>query len=495
MKTAKFLKNAIALYAAMAISVIAGLYTSRVIIKNLGVVDFGIYSVIGGLILLFSVLGNTMVGSVQRFMNVAIAKRADAEVVEVFSASVVIHVAMALIMFVAGEVVGRIWLLDIVKIPENRMIIAKFVYHCILVSLVFSALSVPAQAMFNAYERMSILAVLSLVPVMGRLGVAMVLPLFSGDKLAIYAILVSLVAISEMVLSYFVLVKSVPTARLRIRIKKENFKSLLEFASWGLVGDLAAVAKSHGLSIAINHGFGVKYNAAYGVAQQVYGQMSNFACMLVRVVNPQIIQRYTIGDGELSAQLVCNASKIGFFIVYIASLPFVLNANKVLVAWLGVIPDGAVVFARWAVVVALVEVMSLPLMTLSRATGKIKIYQLAVGILLMLNLPCSYILISRYSAQPAVVYVVSFVLAVVAIFVRLAILQRTAMFNVRVYSMAVLIPVVCVGIITFLMVWYSVHIVLGVKLSMVLLMIAAMVLLFGNELRVRVFNWHIWGTV
>lgn len=433
-------------------SIVIGLYYARVVLNNLGVEDFGIYSVMGGLILLFSVLSGTMAGSVQRFLSYALGAKDEIQAKQIFTASIVIHLCLALIIFCLGETLGYWFFEKYLVISADRFEAASWIFHTVLLSLVLSMLSVPARGMLISYEKMGIVAFINLLGPSGRLFAALAIPFIDFDNLKTFAFLVLLVSFLEMVLAYTIAFFCCPTARFSRLKNKKLYGELTSFASWGFFGDLAAVSKSQGTAIAMNMFHGVLANAALGVANQLISKVENVSGMIVHAANPQIIKRYAAEDHASSIKLVTQSSKICFVLLYAAALPFLLETEFILKVWLKIVPEYSAIFVKLALSAVLIDSVSKSLMTLSRATGKIRLYQSVVGSLLLLNLPVSFVLLMK-GFSPEIVFYVSIFLAIIAFFARLGILKRTARLNVWKFLTDVIVKVLILVLTSFVLLY------------------------------------------
>ncbi|MDG5814699.1 hypothetical protein QA601_06410 [Chitinispirillales bacterium ANBcel5] len=436
--TDRILKNTAFMYIALVITVITGLYTSRLVITNLGVVDYGIYSLLGGLVLLFAIISGSMAGSVQRYLTVAIGQGDDRETSRVFSASVVIHLLFAAAIFILGVTIGRWFLENFLNIPPERQDAASWVFHFVLISFALKVITVPAQAMLNAFEVMGTLAFTTLIPTFGKLVAALALPLVGSDSLKTFSFLICCVAIVEVIAIYTVTKMKIRSCKLVRVAETKLYFDLLSFASWGLIGEISHSLKVQGVPIILNIFFGPVANAAYGIAGQVKHQLTTMAQIIIKTTNPQIIKNYSTGYKEKCFTLVFQASKICFGLLFIVTIPLLLETDLILTFWLNEVPPLAITFTRLVIIVTLVEAVSFSLITLSRATGKIILYQSTVGGLLLLNLPVSYILLNN-GMPPETVYFVNIIIAVIALFARLPILKKTADLPVKSYCKNVLL--------------------------------------------------------
>lgn len=453
--TKRIIKNSLMMYAVMFLTIIIGIYTSRVVLTTLGVDDFGIYSLIGGLVVLFTFINGSMSGAVQRFLSASLGHNNIEETTDYFNAAVVVHICIAVLILVVGKTLGEWILVNKLTIPAQRVGAAYWVFQAILVSFVFQVLSTPAQAMLTAYERMAALTFITFLSPLGRLvGIIIVGLTDKIDKLIYYALIIMLFSLIQL-LSYYLYAR-VKCSALQFGITRDKHKylQLTSFAGWGLFGDLSNVAKSQGTAVVLNLFMGTVANAAYGVSNQLVANFLNLSSMVTRAANPQIIKRFSSGDKEGAFKLVSQLSKISFSILFIVTLPFLLQTEFILTIWLENVPHYAVTFSRLAIVVTLLEITSLPLMTLSRATGKIKLYQATVGSILLLSLPITYT-VYRFGGRPESVFYVFIFTTIAALLSRLLILRNTAGFPIVNFLMNSLLKPLSIGAMLLIVGHYS----------------------------------------
>jgi len=414
------------MYAVMFLTIIIGFITSRLIITRLGVEDFGIYSLIGGLVILFTFINGSMSGSIQRFLSAELGHENHEAVTEYFNASIIVHIGIALIVVLAGKTIGEWVLLNKLSIPEARVNAAYWVYHTTLIAFVFQILSTPAQAMLTTYERMGSLALFTFITPFSRFISILILGYIACmDKLITYSAIIMLFAIIQFALYYWYTLLKCPDARLIKCKDKAKYSELTSFAGWGLFGDLAAVARLQGASLVLNIFFGTTANAAYGISGQLVNNFNNLSTMVTRAANPQIIKKFVSGKKEDAFKLVTQLSKISFSVLLVVTIPFILQTEFILTLWLKEVPLYTVSFVRLAIGVALIEISSMPLITLSKATGKIMLYQSVVGGILLISLPIAYLAYKCEVSANGIFYVFA-ITAVIAFIARLLILKSTA---------------------------------------------------------------------
>lgn len=407
----------------MALTAIIGIYNSRIILSTLGIEDFGIYSLIYGLVLLFSFMNGSMSGTVQRFFSVSIGKKDKDSLSEYIGSSILIHIALAILVLILGKTIGEWFLLNKLVVPELKRESGYWVYQITLISFLLQILSTPAQALLIAYEKMGTTALTNALSSLGKLiSILIVLRVNPENGLVLFCTIGLAFSIIQVII-FFVASGILNNISFTCSIVK--LKELSIFATWSFFGDLASVAKNQGSAIILNMFFGAPINAAYGISNQVCSNLNNLSGMVIRAANPQIIMLYNSSSKEKAYRLVAQLSKITFSLLFIISIPFLFLTQDILTLWLGNVPEYSVQFTQLAIVAALIEVCSLPLMVLSKATGKIKRYQIVVGGILLLNIPLAYLVLLTTRVPENVFYVFLFN-SILAMVFRLSILRKTS---------------------------------------------------------------------
>ncbi len=415
-------KNTMFLYIRMIFIMAVTLYMSRVVLRELGVEDFGVFNVVAGVVAMFGFLNSSMSSTTQRFISYSLGKD-DGNLNKVFSTCVLTHVVMALAVLVLIESVG-LWLLyNKMVIPEDRMDAAFWVFQFSAVSTVFTVMSIPFNADIIAHEKMSAFAYISIVEVCLKLLIVFLLGIGHADKLILYGLLLLVVQCGIFFTYMGYCFKNFRESRSRLVLEKKLFGEVFSFAGWNLWGNLASVLYSQGLNVLLNMFFGPVVNAARGLANQVDGAIRLFASNFQMAVNPQIVKTYAAKEMESMHRLVFSSSKFSYFLLLALSLPVMIEAPVVLRLWLGVVPDWTVSFLRLMLIVVIIDSVANPLMISASATGRIKVYQSVVGGILLLIVPVAYVVL-RMGGNPNSVFVVHICICIIAFIVRLLIVRR-----------------------------------------------------------------------
>lgn len=432
---ARLAKNTMFLYFRMIFIMAVTLYTSRVVLRVLGVEDFGIFNVVAGVVAMFGFLNSSMSATTQRFISFSLG-RGDDNLNKVFSTCVLTHALIALGVLVLVESVGLWFLYNKMIIPEVRMDAAFWVFQFSALSTVVTVMSIPFNADIIAHEKMSAFAYISIVEVCLKLLIVFLLDVGNIDKLVLYGFLLLLVQCGIFLTYMGYCLRHFKESRFRFVYEKKLFSEVFSFAGWNLWGYLASILYTQGLNILLNVFFGPVVNAARGLANQVDGAIRLFASNFQMAINPQIVKTYAAKDLESMHKLVFRSSKFSFFLLLALSLPVMIEAPVILRLWLGVVPEWTASFLRLMLVVVIVDSVANPLMTSAAATGRIKLYQSVLGGIQLLIVPVAYVVL-RMGGEPNSVFVVHICICLIAFAVRLFIVRGMIGLSIKKYLMEV----------------------------------------------------------
>lgn len=441
-------KNTLLLYVRMLFTMAVSLFTSRVILNTLGVEDYGINNVVGGIVTMFSVLSGSLSSSISRFITFELGKRNIERLKTIFSTGVNIQLGMSVLIIIIAEAVG-IWFLNAkMNIPADRMVAANWVFQCAILTFVLNLLSVPYNAAIIAHEKMSAFAYISVVEVTLKLIIVYMLTISPFDRLKTYAVLLLLVgAIVRFVYGYYCK-RHFEECTYHFILDKPVLKEMTGFAGWNFLGNGAYMLNTQGVNILMNLYFGVAVNAARGVATQVDAALKQFVNNFTTAVNPQITKSYAQGDLDYMHKLVCRSAKFSAFLMMFFAVPIILETNTILTIWLKTVPDYAVIFLQWIIISSFMDtVLANSLVTSMFATGKIKRYQIIVTTVGCLVFPLSWIAF-KLGFEPQVGYILYFIIYTILLFVRLYLLKDMVKLPVMMYIREVLYklaPVIVVG--------------------------------------------------
>ena len=439
-------KNTLLLYFRMLFMMAVSLYTSRVVLNALGVEDFGIYNVVGGVVAMFSMLSGSLSAAITRFITYELGTGNKENLKKIFSSSVTIQIGLAVLIIVLAEAVG-VWFLNVkMNIPDARMAAANWVFQFSILTFAINLISVPYNASIIAHERMSAFAYISILEAIGKLVIAFLIVISPMDKLIFYAILMCAVALIVRFTYGAYCKHHFEECTYHFIFDKELLKRMFGFAGWNFIGATSAVLRDQGGNVVINLFCGPAVNAARGIAFQVNTAISGFVANFMTALNPQITKSYAAGDKDYMMTLIYQGARLSFYMLLLLSLPVLVNTHYILGLWLKIVPDHAVLFVQLVLIFAMSESISNPLITAMLATGKIRNYQLVVGGLQMMNLPVSYLLL-RMGMFPEVVIVVAIVISQCCLAARLVMLRGMIGLSVRKYMKKVYINVLVVTVI------------------------------------------------
>ena len=436
-------KNTLMLYFRMLFTMAVSLFTSRVVLNTLGVEDYGIYNVVGGVVSMFSIISGSLSAAISRFITVELAKGDSEKLRKTFSASVTIQLILSLIIVVLIESIG-VWFLNAkMVIPAERLDAANWVLQFSIVTFIINLISVPYNATIIAHERMSAFAYISILEVVCKLVIVYLLKISPIDRLVFYAILMCAVSVLIRFVYGYYCKKHFAECKFSFHFDKDLLKRMFGFAGWNFIGASSAVLRDQGGNIIINLFGGPAVNAARGIAMQVNHAIVGFSNNFMTALNPQITKSYATGEHDYMMKLIFRGARFSFYLLLFLSLPVLTNTHYILSLWLGMVPDHSVLFIQLALIFAMSESISFPLVTAMLATGKIRNYQIVVGGLQMLNLPISYVLL-RIGCIPETVMMVAIGLSQCCLAARLVMLRTMIGLSSKKYLCEVYLNVILV---------------------------------------------------
>lgn len=438
-------KNTLLLYFRMLLMMIVSLYTSRIVLNALGVEDFGIYNVVGGVVAMFTIISGSLSAAISRFITFELGRGDSKNLKKIFSAAVTIQLFLSLLIVILIESVG-VWFLNTkMTIPTDRLIAANWVLQFSIITFVVNLISVPYNAMIIAHERMSAFAYISIFEAVGRLTIAFLIVVSPIDRLVFYAILMCVVAVIVRILYGRYCNKHFSECTYKFHWDEKILKSMFGFAGWNFIGAASSVLRDQGGNIVINLFAGPTVNAARGISVQVNNAITGFVQNFMTALNPQITKSYASGNENYMLTLIYQGARLSFYMLLFLSLPVLINTHYILGLWLKIVPEHAVHFVQLTLLFAMSESISNPLITAMLATGNIRNYQIVVGGLQMLNLPISYYLL-RMGCIPETVMIVAICISQCCLAARLFMLRNMIGLSVKTYLKKVYGNVVLVTI-------------------------------------------------
>lgn len=374
-------KNTLLLYVRMLFTIIVGLYTSRVVLNTLGVNDYGIYNVVGGIVAMLAFLNSAMTAASQRFISFELGTKNYQRLKEVFSTSVTIHLIIAGIIFIISETIGLWFLNTHMNISSDRMEAANWVYQCSILTFMVTVISVPYNACIVAHERMKAFAYISIIEVGLKLIIVYLLLVFSTDKLITYAILIFSVSVIIRVIYGIYCKRNFEECIYRFSVKRALWKQMLSFVGWGMLANFGVSLRLQGANILLNIFFNPAVNAARGIAMQVNGIVINFSNNFLMALNPQITKEYANGNIDRTITLIYAGSRYSFYLLSIISLPMIVSIDYLLKLWLGIVPEYTNIFLKLTIVAALIDTMTYPMVTATYATGVLRRITIIISLL------------------------------------------------------------------------------------------------------------------
>lgn len=447
-------KNTALLYVRMLLIMAISLYTSRVIIDTLGKVDYGLYNVIGTIVVNFSFLNGMLSSACSRYFAIELGRNNHEGLRHVFSLNVTLFIILGAIILLLSETVG-LWFLNIkMVIPPNRVEASQWVYQCSIIAFIINMLSTPYRSIIIAREKMKVFAYCSIVEAILKLAIVFMLLLSPVDKLITYAVLMLLITIGTSGFYFFYCRHCYAECRYSFIWDKPMITEILSYTGWNVIGIMSGIGKSAGVNVLLNMFGGALINTARGIAYQVYVNINQFVTNFTTAFNPQITKSYSANARDEMQKLVFQSSKFSYFLLFLLALPVVVEMPYLLDLWLG---EGNVVahsvsFARLMLIAALIDSISYPLVTSIQATGNVKWYQIMVGGTMLMVLPISYVLLKFGDFKPEIVFYVIIAASIVAQFFRVYFMKKQLDMSIGMYCRHVLLPIGIVTIIPFVLV-------------------------------------------
>ena len=441
-------KNTLFLYMRMLFLMLISLYTSRVILNALGVEDYGIYNVVGGIVTMFSILSGSLSAAMSRFITFELGAGNTEKLKKVFSSSVTIQVAIALIVIALAETAGLWFLNEKMEIPENRMTAANWCFQISIITFIINLISVPYNAAIIAHEKMSTFAFISMLEGIGKLIIAWCIIRNPIDRLIFFAMLVAILSWTIRFIYTQYCKRHFEECIYHFIYDHNLLKQMFSFAGWNFLGAGSALLIYQGVDLLSNIYFGVTVNAARGIASQVNRAVMQFVNNFTTAINPQITKSYASNQKEYMFSLMFRGAKFSYLLVLLFAVPIICETPMILKLWLKVVPDHTIAFVRLTIVVSLIQVLSNTMITAMLATGNIKKYQIIVGGLGMLVFPMSW-LFFVLGLPPEIAYVSVIIVFIAQWICRLNLMRKMIGMSVSEYMKNVMIKVIISTLLAF----------------------------------------------
>lgn len=473
------------LYGKMLVTLLFSLLSTRWILAALGETDFGIFNLIAGLIAMFSFLNTAMTVASQRYLSYSIGSNSFESLRKTFYYSVIQHFVVGVIIVVFLEILGTLFLDRVLNIPVGKEEDALFVLHCLSVSVFFTVITVPYQAIANSHENMLIIAIVSIVESAMKFAAALILLLYMGNRLRLYAVLMVIISICAMAIIRIYSKRNYPETKIRIERVKDwpYFRQFSSYALWNLIGALGGIIKNQGIAMLLNVFFGVIVNAAYGIANQVNGQLSFMANTMVKAIQPQLVQSEGAGNRMRMLKLSILACKAPTVLLIILLIPCTIKMDFILHLWLDTVPKHTVVFCQLILAYTIVYQSFHGIDLSIHACGKIRNYQLVVYGIQILTLPIGYCVL-KAGFPAASVLVISLACLVFSQFATVSFSHNMTGLSYRHFYLSYLLPI---------------YVIMGISVAMCMCLnmaiendaIALVIIYISNAIMSLVMAWYL----
>lgn len=442
-------KNTIMLYLRMFLTMVVGLYTSRVVLQTLGVEDYGIYGVVGGIVAMMGFLNASMSGATSRFLTFELGRKDTERLFKTFSTALVVHIIIAIVVFVFAETIGLWFLCNKLVIPESRIAAAHWVYQLSILSAMFSITQVPYNSCIIAHENFDVYAYVEILNVTLKLLIVYLLLIGNYDKLILYAILTFVVTLLIMFIYRFYCIRKYKECRFKWIWDKEFLMPMISFSGWDLYGNFCYTARQQGAGFVLNFFYGVTINAACGIASTVQGVMLNFSTNVITAIKPQIIKKYASRCYDEMNSLIITGTKMTTALLLIVTAPLYSKIDYALKLWLSVVPIGTVFMSKMLLILNIITSVNLVAIIGIHASGKMKLAGGLNGTLLLSCIPLMYVLLKfgyGYDACYVLFVLIGFVYFGLVIYV---LKKQVKEFSMSKYFVSAIIPVSLTSILSF----------------------------------------------
>jgi O-antigen/teichoic acid export membrane protein len=447
-KSNKAINSTIILYIRMFFTTLIGFFTIRIVLKALGEIDYGIYSLVGGVVATLAFLDSVLSNSTTRFLSYSLGKNDEEEVRKTFRAAIFLHIFLGILLVIIMELGGWIMFRSLLNIPPERLYAAKWVFHLMVLNVYVNVISTPYDALIISHEDFFQLSVIDVAGLLLKLFFVLYLLQYPSDKLILYSVLMFsatlILRITKQIFSRIkykkILIKT------KMGIDKRLLRSMLNFSSWILFGTLCSIGSDQISGIIINMFFGVRLNAANGIGFQVRNQINTFSANLTRAIMPQLMKSEGSGNREKMLELTGVSTKFAIYFFAFFAIPIIFETTILLKLWIVNVPEYTVIFCRLFLIGLLLDKFTFHLGDAIRAVGVIKWYQITESLIILLNLPISFLLF-RKGYPPQTIYIVPFILHIIIIGLRFYFAHTITGLDVRVYLSTIvtkaMYPILC----------------------------------------------------
>lgn len=441
-------KNTLLLYVRTFLIMIVTLYTSRVVLKVLGIEDYGTYNVVAGAVAFFGFLNSAMSMATQRFLNVEMVTGNGARLQRTFAMAMNIHLIIGIIVVLLSESIG-LWLVNrVLNIPTDRLFAANWVFQFVILGMFLKIITVPYNSVILAHEQMSAYAYISILEVLLQLGLVFALTLFEIDKLILYGGL--MFCVTFVIFLIYKIYVNIKYKESKFFFLWDNtiFKEMAGFLGWNVCGQLAQIFTTQGVNMVVNVFYGVVLNAAMSIQNQVTSAITMFVQNFQTSFRPQITKSYAANEFSEMKSLVIKASKMSFYLLYLISVPILFNIDLILNVWLDTVPEYTAIFCKLVIWFSYLEAMGMPLVMAIMASGMNRNYQIFVSITISLNLLLVW-LFFELGFPPVTVFYIKIAIALPTLLVRMIYAKRQAFIPMRSFIVHSILPCLFVTIATW----------------------------------------------
>lgn len=434
-------KNTLMLYVRMLLLMIVSFYTSRVVLEALGVEDYGIYDVVGGVVTMLGFISGSLSGACSRYITYELGRGSSGDIVKVFNCTLTIFYILAVIVLFIAETVGLWFVYSKLTIPPERLNAAIWVYQCSILTFLLSIISIPYNATIIAYERMSAFAFISIYEGVVKLIIALVIPYIILDKLIIYSILILISQFSvRLIYIWYCKRNFITTAKTKLHWDSSLSRELLSYSGWNMIGNLAVIGSNQGISLLLNIFFGPVVNAARGIAMQIQSAVIQLLSGFTTAMRPQIVKSYASNELQSMQSLVIRGTKLSFFLTLMIVSPIYINVEYILDLWLKEVPDYTISFTRLLLISSLLASYRVSILSAVHATGDIKKFRIVEGFLLLTVVPIAYIALKYFNISPNSVFIIYLIIEGLTQLVRVYIVFPMIGLTYIKYIKAIILP-------------------------------------------------------
>ena len=433
-------KNSVLMYIRMFVLMGIGFLLSRVLLQKLGVSDFGVYSLVGSIVAMFSSMSGLFVTATQRFLNYEMGRGNDNELKKIYNTSIIVNIIVSIMFALCVEILGLWFIYNEINVPPERLLATKVVLHFSVATSVVYILTTPLDAVIIAHEKMSAYAYLTILDHLLKLFIIYLLFL-SKDRLIFYAFLLFAVSFLMRIIYEIYCRRNFPECRYEYVFDKKLLKNMASFAGWQLCGTTSYTLTHNGLNMLLNIFGGTLVNAARGIAYQAFAAVNQFIINLQLVLSPLSTKLYASENTGKMFQLFFFSSKLMFLTLNCVVLPIIFFTEEILIIWLGTIPDYSVIFIRLLMIYSLLRALHSPVDTLLKSVGKIKQYQITESIVLSIPLLLSYLAL-KANFELYWVFIFVIILEFVNTYMILLLAHREAHLDLSQYCRKVFFPII-----------------------------------------------------